>query len=221
MADSQPSELELRQRFVDPPADCGPVDCWWWEAGELDRDRMRWQLEEMKRKGISGTWYYPRLFGGHPLQGEPDYWSDEWWEMYRYSLRGPDHRLAGTRGRLDPHRDGEPAPRPGLPRPARRRALDRVPAGALRATPAGHIRSTLQAYSQGRLTLSESEGTNRRGAVIEPATPVRAAELVVMGEVERAVVAIGVGGNRVSRRDGAAPVGSRRGGALAGGSGTR
>lgn len=42
MADSQPSELELRQRFADPPAEYGPVDCWWWEAGELDRDRMRY-----------------------------------------------------------------------------------------------------------------------------------------------------------------------------------
>ena len=93
MADSQRSELELRQRFGDPPAEYGPVDCWWWEAGELDRDRMRWQLEEMKRKGVSGTWYYPRLFGGHPMQGEPDYWSDEWWEMYRFSLQ--EHERLG------------------------------------------------------------------------------------------------------------------------------
>ena len=93
MADSRRSELELRQRFGDPPAEYGPVDCWWWEAGELDRNRMRWQLEEMKRKGVSGTWYYPRLFGGHPLQGEPDYWSDEWWEMYRFSLQ--EHERLG------------------------------------------------------------------------------------------------------------------------------
>ena len=69
------------------------MDCWWWEAGELDREKMRWQLEEMKRKGVSGTWYYPRLFDGHPLQGEPAYWSDEWWEMFRFSLQ--EHERLG------------------------------------------------------------------------------------------------------------------------------
>ena len=39
------------------------------------------------------TWYYPRLFGGHPLPGEPEYWSDEWWEMYRFSLQ--EHERLG------------------------------------------------------------------------------------------------------------------------------
>jgi len=65
------------------------------------------------------------------------------------------------------------------------------------------------------------EGTNRRGAVIEPATPVRAAELVVLGEVERAVVAIGVARNRVPAVTALGRSGAGVVGALAGASGIR
>ena len=28
MEETQPSERELRQRFADPPAEYGPMDCW-------------------------------------------------------------------------------------------------------------------------------------------------------------------------------------------------
>ena len=93
MGISNLSGQELRPQFDDPPAKYGPIDCWWWEAGKLDKERMTWQLEEMKRKGISGTWFYPRLIYGEALAPTPAYWTDEWWEFFRFSMQ--EHRRLG------------------------------------------------------------------------------------------------------------------------------
>ena len=93
MADANPSERELRRNFADPPAEYGPIDCWWWEAGVLDKERMSWQLQEMKRMGISGTWYYPRLIYGEALEPTPAYWTEEWWDFFRFSMQ--EHERLG------------------------------------------------------------------------------------------------------------------------------
>lgn len=74
----------LAQRFQDPPLEYGPIDGYWWEGGRLDKDRLRWQLEELKDKGISGTWFYARFLADEPLGSDPGYFSDEWWEITRF-----------------------------------------------------------------------------------------------------------------------------------------
>ena len=84
---------DLSAQFRDPPWEYGPIDCWWWEAGRLDRERMRWQLEEMKAKGIAGTWLYPRFVYGQPLGPTPQYWTDEWWDITRFSAE--EHQRLG------------------------------------------------------------------------------------------------------------------------------
>ncbi|MBC8229966.1 hypothetical protein H8E77_10515, partial [bacterium] len=71
----------------------GPIDCWWWEAGHLDKERMRWQLEDMKEKGVAGTWYYPRFVYGQPLSSDPHYWTEEWWDFTKFSIE--EHRRLG------------------------------------------------------------------------------------------------------------------------------
>lgn len=83
----------LLEQFRNPPFDYGPIDCWWWEAGRLDKEKIRWQLEEMKEKGVAGTWYYPRFVYDQPLRSDPRYWSDEWWEFTRFSTE--EHRRLG------------------------------------------------------------------------------------------------------------------------------
>ncbi len=84
---SEPISLaEVERQFRDPPARYGPVDCWWWEAARLDRARLREQLESLKEQGVSGTWFYPRWVGGEPLRSDPPYWSEEWWDLTRFSL---------------------------------------------------------------------------------------------------------------------------------------
>jgi hypothetical protein len=55
------SKAELLHQFRNPPTEYGPIDCWWWEAGHLDQARMRWQLEDMKEKGVAGTRYLPEV----------------------------------------------------------------------------------------------------------------------------------------------------------------
>jgi len=84
----------LLRVFQAPPPEYGSIDCWWWEAGAvLSREELRRQLEELKAAGISGTWYYPRYLQGEPLQSEPAYWTEEWWELFAFSLR--EHRRLG------------------------------------------------------------------------------------------------------------------------------
>ena len=87
------SKEELARLFRRPPREYGPIDCWWWEAGPLDRERMRWQLEEMNEKGIAGTWYYPRFTSGEPLASDPPFWTEEWWDFVRFSME--EHRRLG------------------------------------------------------------------------------------------------------------------------------
>ncbi len=83
----------LRREFRDPSSEYGPIDCWWWEAGRLSQERMRMQLEDMKEKGIAGTWYYPRFSKGEPLQSDPPYWTDGWWDFTRFSME--EHKRLG------------------------------------------------------------------------------------------------------------------------------
>lgn len=83
----------LAETFQDPPARYGPIDGYWWEGGQLDQDRLRWQLEELKDKGIAGTWFYARFLGGEPLGSDPGYFSDEWWDFTRFVAE--EHRRLG------------------------------------------------------------------------------------------------------------------------------
>ncbi|MCY3762177.1 MAG: hypothetical protein OXH50_13080, partial [Gemmatimonadetes bacterium] len=55
-------------------------------AARLDRARLREQLESLKEQGVSGTWFYPRWVGGEPLRSDPPCWSEEWWDLTRFSL---------------------------------------------------------------------------------------------------------------------------------------
>jgi glycosyl hydrolase family 106( putative alpha-L-rhamnosidase) len=79
-----PNRGELADAFADPPAEYGPIDGWWWEAGQLDREKLRWQLEELKDKGISGTWFYARYLYGEPLGSQPGYMTEGWWDFTRF-----------------------------------------------------------------------------------------------------------------------------------------
>jgi len=83
----------LRHQFSSPPLEYGPIDCWWWEAAHLDKERMRWQLEEMKEKGVAGTWFYPRFVFDQPLRSDPPYWTEEWWDFNRFSVE--EHQRLG------------------------------------------------------------------------------------------------------------------------------
>ena len=81
------------QAFAAPPNEYRPIDCWWWEAGFLTKERLRWQLEDMHAKGVGGTWLYPRFGASQPLSSEPGFWTDGWWEFVRFAL--DEHQRLG------------------------------------------------------------------------------------------------------------------------------
>lgn len=81
------SREELLRQFRNPSCEYGPIDCWWWEADHLSKERLRWQLEEMKKKGIAGVWFYPRFVYKEPLSSDPPYWTREWWDFVRFSMK--------------------------------------------------------------------------------------------------------------------------------------
>jgi hypothetical protein len=86
LAQANPASSLDPTKFAEPPNEYRPIDCWWWEQGELTRERIRWQLEEMHAKGVGGTWLYPRFGASQPQSCEPGFWTDGWWEFVRFSL---------------------------------------------------------------------------------------------------------------------------------------
>ena len=90
------SLFELLQQFSNPCSEYGPIDCWWWDAAKLEKEKITLQLEEFKAKGISATWYYPRFFyENQPLNSQPPYFSKQWWDVNRFSMA--EHERIGLK----------------------------------------------------------------------------------------------------------------------------
>ena len=51
----QRQEPGLREGFENPPSGYGEVPFWWWTGEKLNVERLNWQLDELKQKGISGV----------------------------------------------------------------------------------------------------------------------------------------------------------------------
>ena len=83
---NSPAHTKLLELFRRPSRDYSDFVTWFWETGELDKERLTWQLEELKKKGVGGTWYYPRYLNGERYGTDPAYFSEEWWEFFRHSV---------------------------------------------------------------------------------------------------------------------------------------
>ena len=81
-----PSRNELTRLFSEPPLEYGDLMTYFWECGTLSKEQLTWQLEQLKDKGVSGTWFYPRYVRGEPYGPHPHYWSSEWWEFYEHYI---------------------------------------------------------------------------------------------------------------------------------------
>ena len=88
-----PSKESLSRHFRTPPQAYAPVDNWWWEAAHVDKEKLTLQLQEMKDRGIGGTWFYPRWVYGESYTSDPPYWGDKWWELTRFSVE--EHERIG------------------------------------------------------------------------------------------------------------------------------
>ncbi len=81
---------ELRNRFQNPPTQCGLNCWWWWLNGNVTREAITSDLEAMKEKGFQGAMIFDA--GGYNQRGNkdipagPKFGSKEWNELFVYAL---------------------------------------------------------------------------------------------------------------------------------------
>lgn len=77
----------LADTFRHPPDDYGPVPFYWWAGETLDRERVAWQLDQLRRQGVLRTVVsYPHLPDGSCDRGDPLLFTPEWWDFFRWFL---------------------------------------------------------------------------------------------------------------------------------------
>ncbi len=89
MAASNDTTLsDLETGFESPPDSAKPWAYWWWLNGNVSREGITKDLEEMKRQGINGVVIF-QAGGGDTPQGV-QFLSPEWHELFRYALTEAD-----------------------------------------------------------------------------------------------------------------------------------
>ncbi len=74
--------------FRSPPPGFGEVPFWWWNGDRLDPARLRWQLDRLADRGVSGVQvnyaHAPHGGGGYGLTypSDPPLFSDAWWRVW-------------------------------------------------------------------------------------------------------------------------------------------
>ena len=90
--------LNVLPGFKNPPPGYGEVPFWWWSGDPLDKERLLWQIEELHKKGINGMQinYIHKDSPGWPTYpAEPEIFSDNWWEMWKYAADEAGKRSMG------------------------------------------------------------------------------------------------------------------------------
>lgn len=78
---------ELAEGFLSPPATHRPIPFHWWTGDRLDRDRLAWQLDQLKEGGVRQVVVsYPHHPDGSSDVGDPAVFSPEWWDLFRWFL---------------------------------------------------------------------------------------------------------------------------------------
>ncbi len=71
----------------EPSLDYGPIPFWWWVGEPLDFDRLVWQLDQLRAKGIrQAIISYNHHGDGLPNRGDPPVFSAAWWTLVRRLL---------------------------------------------------------------------------------------------------------------------------------------
>lgn len=81
------SATELWKGFRSPPMAFRPVPFYWWTGEPINRERIVWQLDRLKEKGICQVVVsYSHGADGTTEPGKPSPFSHEWWELFRWFL---------------------------------------------------------------------------------------------------------------------------------------
>ena len=82
--------LDVLPGFVHPPKGYGEVPFYWWQGDTLTRERLLWQLDQLKNKGISSLQinYSHKDFGGLTYglsnPSKPALFTDAWWKLFKW-----------------------------------------------------------------------------------------------------------------------------------------
>ena len=82
---SRDPRLDVLPGFKSPPPGYGEVPFWWWTGGTLDPDRLIAQLQELRKKGVSGVqvnYSHYDTSGWMTDQDDPRIFTEEWWKVY-------------------------------------------------------------------------------------------------------------------------------------------
>lgn len=89
-------QSNLDKGFSDPPSSAKIRAYWWWLNGNVTRESIKRDLEEMAAKGFGGALICDangaEQFGNSRVPHGPDFFSPEWRELYKFTLNEA-HRL--------------------------------------------------------------------------------------------------------------------------------
>jgi hypothetical protein len=86
-------KMDVLPGFKTPPKGYGEVSFYWWLGDTLTQDRMLWQLDQLKDKGITGLQInYCHTDKGGATYGltypsQPALFSAKWWELFQWFLK--------------------------------------------------------------------------------------------------------------------------------------
>ncbi len=90
---SRDPHLDVLPGFRTPPEGYGEVAFYWWLGDPLTKDRITWQLDQLKDKGIAGLQvnYAHSDKGGQSygltLASDPPLFSRDWWDLFGWFLK--------------------------------------------------------------------------------------------------------------------------------------
>ena len=91
---AQQAGASLARGFENPPRSYGIRCWWWWLNGNVTKEAITRDLEEMKAKGFSGAEHRRRRRGRSARQpagpARPEFGSPAWRELYLHALKEAD-----------------------------------------------------------------------------------------------------------------------------------
>ena len=81
------SHAVLLERFKSPPSDYAPISFYFWNGEPLTRERLSWQLEQVRAQGIMGTIIsYIHQPDDSLDPGDPPVFSEAWWALFAWFI---------------------------------------------------------------------------------------------------------------------------------------
>ncbi len=95
---SRAADLDVLPGFKNPPPGYGEVAFYWWLGDPLTKERLTWQLDQLKNKGVTALQvnYAHSDKGGRSygltFASEPPLFSEEWWSLFGWFLKEARNR---------------------------------------------------------------------------------------------------------------------------------